>query len=88
MFAGNAVFALQNAGVLLTTPLAWLGGGLPLAGLYPSVQVVSVQGLLVAGALLSWVVIPHGARDDRPAARRDPAPPTGPGAGTVPPLPA
>jgi high-affinity iron transporter len=84
VFAGNAVFALQNAGVLVTTPLTWLGGGLPMAGLYPSVQVVSVQGLLVAGALLSWVVIP---RDDRPGARRGPVPPSGP-AGTVPPLPA
>ena len=78
VFAGNAVFALQNAGVLVTTPLTWLGGGLPMAGLYPSVQVVSVQGLLVAGALLSWVVIP---RDDRPALaaarrpRRDPPAP-------------
>ena len=46
VFAGNAVFELQNAGILVTTPLAWLGGGFPLAGLYPNVQVASVQGLL------------------------------------------
>ena len=59
VFAGNGVFELQNAGILLTTHLAWLGGGFPLAGLYPNLQVVSVQGLLLAGALLSWVVIPR-----------------------------
>jgi high-affinity iron transporter len=85
VFAGNAVFSLQNSGYLLTTPLTWLGGGLPLAGLYPNVQVVSVQGLLVAGALLSWFVIPRGAPGDGPPAgrgRRDAPPPT------VPPLPA
>ena len=77
VFAGNGVFELQNAGILVTTPLAWLGGGLPLAGLYPNVQVVSVQGLLVAGALLSWVVIPRGSRR-RPLAaarHRRPGPP-------------
>jgi high-affinity iron transporter len=81
IFAGNGVFELQNAGILLTTPLAWLGGGLPLAGLYPNVQVVSVQGLLLAGALLSWVVIPRGALADPAAARK-------PGGGTKTPLPA
>lgn len=84
IFAGNAVFALQNAGYVVTTPLLWLGGGLPLVGLYPSLQVVSVQGLLVAGAALSWLVIPQASAGDRsPGARRgDAAPPT------VPPLPA
>ena len=69
VFAGNGVFELQNAGILLTTPLAWLGGGLPLAGLYPNVQVVSVQGLLLAGALLAWVVIPRGSARRRPRDR-------------------
>jgi high-affinity iron transporter len=89
IFAGTGVFELQNAGILVTTPLAWLGGGFPLAGLYPSVQVVSVQGLLVAGALLSWIVIPRGSLGDRPAARPDAAPPTGSaGTGPAPALPA
>ena len=36
VFAGNGVFELQNAGILLTTNLAWMGRGLPLAGLYPN----------------------------------------------------
>jgi high-affinity iron transporter len=61
VFAGNGVFELQNAGVLVTTSLPWLGRGLPWAGIYPNLQVVSVQGLLLAGALLAWVVIPHGS---------------------------
>ena len=56
MFAGNGVFELQNAGILLTTNLAWMGHGLPWAGLYPNLQVISVQGLLLAGAILAWVV--------------------------------
>jgi high-affinity iron transporter len=85
IFAGNGVFELQNAGILLTTPLAWLGGGLPLAGVYPNVQVVSVQGLLLAGAVLSWVVIPRGSLSDPTAARKEAMPP---GPGTTTPLPA
>jgi len=58
-FAGNGVFELQNAGILLTTNLAWMGRGLPWAGLYPNLQVISVQALLLAGAVMAWVVIPH-----------------------------
>ena len=61
VFAGNGVFELQNAGILLTTNLAWLGRGFPWAGLYPNLQVVSVQGLLLAGAILAWVVIPRAS---------------------------
>jgi high-affinity iron transporter len=61
VFAGTGVFELQNAGILLTTNLAWLGRGLPWAGLYPNLQVVSVQGLLLAGAILAWLVVPRGS---------------------------
>ena len=70
VFAGNGVFELQNAGILLTTNLAWMGRGLPWAGLYPNLQVISVQGLLLAGAILAWVVIPRAVaarRARRPA---------------------
>ena len=68
MFAGNGVFELQNAGVILITNLAWMGRGLPWAGLYPNLQVIAVQGLLLAGAILAWAVIPrclaaHGATE-------------------------
>jgi high-affinity iron transporter len=59
VFAGNGVFELQNAGILLTTNLAWMGRGLPWAGIYPNLQVVSVQGMLLAGAVLAWVVVPR-----------------------------
>lgn len=86
IFAGNAVFALQNAGYVVTTPLTWLGGGLPLVGLYPSLQVVSVQGLLVAGAALSWLVIPQASA--APGERSSASRPGGAAPPTVPPLPA
>ncbi len=59
VFAGNGVFELQNAGLLLTTNITWLGRGLPWAGLYPNLQVISVQGLLLAGAILAWLLIPQ-----------------------------
>lgn len=85
MFAGNGVFELQNAGILRTTPLGWLGGGFPLAGLYPNLQVVSVQSLLLAGAALSWLVIPRGALGDRPVIRNEAG---SRGTGTTTPLPA
>ena len=61
VFAGNGVFELQNAGILLTTNITWVGRGVPWAGLYPNLQVISVQGLLLAGAILAWVVIPRAS---------------------------
>ncbi len=65
VFAGNGVFELQNAGVLRTTNLGWMGRGLPSLGLYPNVQVVSVQSLLLAGAVLAWLLIPREAASGR-----------------------
>jgi high-affinity iron transporter len=61
VFAGNGVFELQNAGILVTTNLAWMGRGLPWAGLFPNVQVISVQGMLLGGAILAWLLIPRSA---------------------------
>ena len=60
VFAGNGVFELQASGILKSTPLAWLGGGLPVLGVYPNVQALSVQGLLLAGAMLALVAILSG----------------------------
>ncbi len=60
VFAGNGVFELQSSGVLKSTPLAWLRGGLPAFGVYPNVQALSVQALLLAGAMLALVVILSG----------------------------
>jgi high-affinity iron transporter len=61
VFAGNAIFELQQYGLLKTTtlagPLAWLGQGIPMLGLYPNVQTLSVQGLLLAGAALALVLM-------------------------------
>ncbi len=61
VFAGNGVFELQNAGVLITTNLTWMGPGLPWAGLFPNLQVLSVQGLLLFGAVAAWLVVPRSA---------------------------
>ena len=61
VFAGNGVFELQNAGILITTNLAWMGRGLPLAGLYPNLQVLSVQCLLLIGAFAGWLLIPQSS---------------------------
>jgi high-affinity iron transporter len=66
VFAGNGVFELQNAGVLRTTNLGWMGRGLPSLGLYSNVQVLSVQLLLLAGAVLAWLLIPREAASNRP----------------------
>jgi high-affinity iron transporter len=62
VFAGNAIFELQQCGLLRTTtlatgPVAWLGTGIPMLGLYPNVQTLSVQGLLLAGAVLALVLM-------------------------------
>jgi high-affinity iron transporter len=59
VFAGNGIFELQNAGILLTTNLDWMGSGLPWAGMYPNLQVISVQALLLAGAVLGWLLMPR-----------------------------
>jgi high-affinity iron transporter len=61
MFAGNGVFELQNAGILVTTNLGWMGPGLPWAGLFPNFQVLAVQGLLLFGAVAAWLLIPRSA---------------------------
>jgi high-affinity iron transporter len=66
VFAGNGVFALQESGLIKTTTVFWLGRGLPVLGVHPSLQVLSVQGLLLAGAALALAAVlpgsPAGAR--------------------------
>jgi len=59
VFAGNGVFELQNAGILITTNLSWMGRGLPWAGLFPNLQVLAVQGLLLFGAVAAWLLVPR-----------------------------
>jgi len=57
IFAGNGVFALQTAGLVNTTNLDFLGDGIPLLGLHPTLQVIATQGLILGGALLGWLLI-------------------------------
>ncbi|MDR3632364.1 MAG: FTR1 family protein [Isosphaeraceae bacterium] len=76
VFAGDGVFELQEAGILRTTQVGWLGTGLPTIGVHPNVQALSVQGLLVAGALLALVLtLAGGSVDARPATVKRIAPP-------------
>jgi high-affinity iron transporter len=56
VFAGNGVFELQSAGYIKTTALDWLGSGLPTLGLHPNTQSLSIQGLLLLGGLLAFVL--------------------------------
>jgi high-affinity iron transporter len=57
VFAGNGVHELQASSILKITPLTWLGAGLPVLGMHPNVQVLSVQAVLLAGALLALIVL-------------------------------
>lgn len=63
VFAGNGVFELQSAGVLKTTDVKWFAAEIPALGVYPTVQSLSVQGLLLAGAVLALVLILSGDSD-------------------------
>ncbi|GAC1448206.1 MAG: hypothetical protein NVSMB9_31140 [Isosphaeraceae bacterium] len=79
VFAGNGVFELQSSGLLKLTPLAWtwLGNGLPVLGIYPNVQALSVQALLLGGAALALVVLLPGDPSLKTRPRHGPGlPPT------------
>jgi high-affinity iron transporter len=65
VFAGNGVFELQSAGYIKTTALDWLGSGLPALGLHPNTQALSVQGILLLGAVLAFI-LPGGSSQPRP----------------------
>src|SRR5262249_31390183 len=67
IFPGKGFCELQQARILRVTPLEWLGNGLPIVGLYPNVQVVAMQGLLVIGALLAAVLLAVEVLRPRPA---------------------
>jgi high-affinity iron transporter len=77
IFAGNAVLELQVAGILKTTPLGWMGAGVPLLGVHPTAQGVAIQGLLLLGAVLAFVTIrlnsPKSASRQEPRAETMPA---------------
>jgi len=70
VFAGNGVFELQSAGLLKMTTLSWLGAGLPWIGLHPNVQALSIQGLMLVGALVALVMVAGDRRVASPVADR------------------
>ena len=76
VFAGNGVFALQVAGYIKTTPLDVLGLGIPVLGLHPNVQAVSIQGLLVLGAIIALILPALEGRLHHAAAKVAPAAPS------------
>jgi high-affinity iron transporter len=72
VFAGNGIFELQSSGILKVTPMigfSWLGAGIPALGLYPTVQTLSVQGILLAGAGLAMVLLLTGDTTTRAASQ-------------------
>lgn len=73
VFAGNGIFELQNAGILKTTELEWFGPGLPALGLHPNVQALSVQGLLLLGAVFALVLVLTGEVSGAPKQTRQTA---------------
>lgn len=69
VFAGKGVAELQEGRVIGTTvipSLEWLR--VPLLGVYPTVQSLALQGLLVVLALVAWVVTRWKPSDVRPQA--------------------
>jgi high-affinity iron transporter len=57
VFAGHGVFELQSSRIVRSTAVSWLGDGLPALGLYPNVQCLSVQAILLSGALLAMLLM-------------------------------
>ncbi len=69
VFAGKGVFELQMAGWIKSTPAPWAGDGLPMLGIFPSLQPLAVQGFVVVGAVAAWLTLKLG-----PSASKPPAP--------------
>jgi high-affinity Fe2+/Pb2+ permease len=59
---GNGVHALQEAGVLSLSALAW--PELPLLGLYASIETLGAQALAISGLLYSAFWLRHAAQPD------------------------
>jgi high-affinity iron transporter len=86
VFAGKAVAELQEARVLSLTPVSW-GPRVPAMGIYPTVESLALQGILLLLAIfgLAWVfmVEPRRRRAASPA-EATPATAPGPGGATQP----
>jgi high-affinity iron transporter len=70
VFAGNGVFELQSAGYIKTTALDWLGSGLPTLGFHPNTQALSIQGLLLVGGVLAFVLPASSGRPEAKPAQK------------------
>jgi len=55
VFAGRGVFELQDAGIIGLTPIAG-APRVPVLGLFPTVQTLAAQGVLVAALVLAAIV--------------------------------
>jgi high-affinity iron transporter len=69
VFAGKAVAELQEGGVIGTTPVAW-APRIPMLGIYPTVESLAAQAVLVilAAVALAWIFWVEPARARRTAA--------------------
>jgi FTR1 family protein len=67
IFAGKGVFELQEAGAIGLTSIAW-APRLPALGIYPSMETMLAQGVLVALLLYATVVTLRRRRQSAPAA--------------------
>jgi len=71
VFAGHGVAELQTSRIIKWTAVSWMGDGIPTLGVYPNVQCLAVQGMLLAGALLAFGMMifggePKTGSSDRP----------------------
>ncbi|WZO96345.1 FTR1 family protein [Isosphaeraceae bacterium EP7] len=57
VFAGHGVAELQQSGWIKQTAVEWAGRGIGWLGIYPNVQCLAIQGLLIAGALSAYVLM-------------------------------
>jgi high-affinity iron transporter len=57
VFAGHGVAELQQSGWIKQTAVDWAGRGIGWLGIYPNVQCLSIQGLLIAGALAAYLLL-------------------------------
>jgi high-affinity iron transporter len=77
VFAGHGVAELQTARIIKWTGVAWMGDGIPMLGIYPNVQCLAVQGMLLAGALLAFGLIVFGGESNAGSSDRSNSSPSG-----------
>jgi high-affinity iron transporter len=72
VFAGKGMGDLQEAGLVKTTVLAW-APRVPILGIYPTVQSLSLQLLLIALLVVALLWLPRGRMGGETADRRRPS---------------